>query len=124
MGFSCFCRDAIADSRYVYFTYVLPGRDPNLNGTFLKLEHGIREQCGQSYDANVATRENWKWSGPEVVRTYPSNDVISRIQPEKRNGKVVGRWVPFTVHLIFREDRGIVTRTENYSSREFVPVIK
>jgi hypothetical protein len=32
----------------------------------------------------VATRENWKWNGPEVVRTYPSDDVGSAVHCECR----------------------------------------
>src|SRR5215472_9285331 len=35
---SCYCRDAVTDARYVYKTYVLTGKDPNLNGTFLALQ--------------------------------------------------------------------------------------
>lgn len=125
IAISCSCRDAIVDSRYVYFTYLHSGKDRNLNGVFLTLEGRIPEQCGKTYDAlDVATRENWKWDGPEVVRTYPSDDVISRIKPETRGGKAVGRWVPFTVQLIYRDDESHVTRTENYSSQELLPVIK
>jgi hypothetical protein len=58
----------------------------------------------------------WKWSGPEVVRTYPSDDVVKRIPLEKGRS---GRWVPFTVQLVYRNAQGKVTRTENYSSREY-----
>jgi hypothetical protein len=36
---SCYCRDAIADARYVHFTYLLPGKDANLYGTFIALQH-------------------------------------------------------------------------------------
>lgn len=125
MRISCWCRDAIVGWRYVYFTYVLPGKDQNLNGTLLALELLVREQCGQSYDVlEAAGREDWHWNGPEAVRTCPGDDVISRIRPETRNGKAVGRWVPFTVQLVYRDDQGRITRTENYSSREFAPVIK
>ncbi len=124
-GISCFCRDAIADARYLYFTCIRSRKDRNLNGAFLTLQDDIRQRCGRSYDAfGVATSESWKRNGPEVVRTYPSEEVISRIDPEKRRGRVVGRWVPFTVQLIYRDDQGHVTRTENYSSRELVPVLK
>ena len=123
---SCYCRDAIIDWRYVYFTYVLSGKDPNLNGTLLTLEQHVREQCGEKYHnlLKAAERENWRWDGPEVVRTYPPDDVISRISPEKQDGKQVGRWVPFTVQLIYRDSLGHMIKTENYSSREFEPIIK
>jgi hypothetical protein len=118
---SCFCRDAIVDARYVYVTY--GGKDPNLNGAFLALVDRIQQQCGQAYDAlDVAMRENWKWNGPEVVRTYPSDDIVSRSKP--LGGKAVARSVPFQVQLIYRDDTGHVTRTENYSSAESIPDVK
>ena len=47
---SCYCRDAIADARYVYFTYLLPGKDRNLNGILLVLEIHARRMCGENYD--------------------------------------------------------------------------
>ncbi len=121
---SCYCRDAIADARYVYFTYLLSGKDQNLNGAFLALYDIAKQHCGQNYDVIHESTENkdWKWAGPEVVRTYPSDDVIERIAPEKDEGKTTGRWVPFTVQLIYRDKMGHVIRTDNYSSREFLPV--
>jgi hypothetical protein len=126
MSISCWCRDAIVDWRYVYFTYILPGKDRNLNGTLLTLEQNVRNKCGERYQAllEAAGRANWRWDGPEVVRTYPSDDVISRISPETRDGKPSGRWVPFTIQLIYRDSQGNITKTENYSSREFIPIIK
>jgi len=126
MQMSCWCRDAIIEARYVYFTYVRGGKDRNLNGVLLSLEGHIDQQCGKGHqDAHeVSTRDAWKWTGPEVVRTYPTDAVISRIAPEMRDGKPVGRWVPFTVQLIFRDAQGQVTRTDNYSSRELEPVFK
>jgi hypothetical protein len=42
----------------------------------------------------------------------------SRICP---NPKSVPRWVPFTVQLVYRDAKGRVTKTENYSSREYIP---
>ena len=71
----------------------------------------------------ILMSKNWKWYGPEVSRTYPSDEVIERIKPETRNGKAVGRWVPFKIQLIYRDDRGEVIRTENYSSRELIPIL-
>ncbi len=120
---SCFCRDAIADARYVYFTYLLSGKDPNLSGVYFTLVGKIGETCGRGYDALSAEEDkDWKWNGPEVVRTYPPDDAIERITPEVRGGRAVGRWVPLTVQLVYRDAQGRVSRTENYSSREFIPV--
>lgn len=140
---SCFCRDAIEDARYVRFTYLLSGRDNNFSGIFLALQAYATEACNGSREAQpkssvgeiinliqgssdpiyVATMEkNWSWNGPEVVRTYPADEVIARISPEMRDGKPVGRWVPFTVQLVYRDAQGHVTRTENYASREYEPV--
>jgi hypothetical protein len=123
---SCYCRDAIIDWRYVYFTYVLSGKDSNLNGALLTLEQHVREQCGEKCQAllQAAEHESWSWDGPEVVRTYPPDDLMSRITPETRNGKPYGGWVPFTVQLIYRDSRGNITKTEDYSSREFFPITK
>lgn len=121
---SCFCRDDIAIARYVYVTYLLSGKDRNLNGAFLALQQRATGSCGEAIDVimDKTQAKEWKWDGPEVVRTYPSDEVIERISPKMENGKPVGRWVPFTVQLIFRDAQGKITRTENYSSREFDPV--
>jgi hypothetical protein len=101
---SCFCRDAIADARYVYSTYLLSGKDNNLSGMFLRLQADVRDACGENYNLLAATEnKNWKWNGPEVVRTYRSDEVIERIKPEMNNGRPVGRWVPFTVQLVYRD---------------------
>jgi hypothetical protein len=133
---SCYCRDAILMARYVYFTYLLPAKDDNLSGVFLVLQEHAIETCGDPSHSD-ASREvinsaceakDWKWNGPEVVRTYPPDDVIDRIKPERMDGakdlKPTGRWVPFTVQLIYRDAQGRVTRTENYSTREFEPVLQ
>lgn len=121
---SCSCRDAIEEARYVYFTYLLSGRDSNLNGPFLVLTSNVTHNCGETnYAFNATTTDHWKWNGPEVVRTYPSDDVVARIAPETENGKPTGRWVPFTVQLVYRDVQGRVTRTDNYSSREFDPIL-
>lgn len=118
---SCFCRDAIVDARYVYVTYILPAKDRNLKGVFLRLATHIDVTCGPDYEGlEVAMQKDWKWNGPEVVRTYPPDDVIKRIKPES-NTKLVERWVPFTVQLVYRNVQGQMTRTETYSSRELIP---
>jgi hypothetical protein len=122
---SCYCRDAIAEGRYVYFTYLLSGKDQNLNGPFLALQERAKQQCSRDYDAvyDATEKKDWKWNGPEVVRTYPADDVIERIDPVKSDGKPTGRWVPFTVQLVYRDAQGHVVKTENYSGREFVPIL-
>jgi len=128
---SCYCRDAIVEARYVYFSYILPGKDRNLNGVFLHLQQNASRTCGNpnfeepNLDVIIDATESkdWKWNGPEVVRTHPPQDVIDRISPEKtKDGKSIGRWVPFTVQLVYRDAQGRVTRTENYSGRESEPV--
>ncbi len=123
MPISCFCRDALVDARYVHFEYLLSFKDRNLNGAFLHLLSYAKETCGQAYDAyHAAMERDWKWDGPEVVRTYPPDEAIKRIAPEPLNGGVtLGRWVPFMVQLVYRDKQGHVARTENYSSREFIP---
>src|ERR1700746_1421360 len=35
---SCYCRDAIVDARYVWHTYLITGKDHNLNGAELRLQ--------------------------------------------------------------------------------------
>jgi hypothetical protein len=128
---SCYCRDAIADARYVYFTYFLSHKDLNLTGVFLHLQDYAGERCSRdtterldegfiSKIQDATTLKDWKWSGPEVARTYPPDDVIKRIKPTGEHGAT--RWVPFTVQLVYRDAQGRVTRTEEYSSREAVPV--
>jgi hypothetical protein len=128
---SCYCRDAIADARYVYFTYLLPGKDSNLDGTFLTLQGNAEDRCSQDTaernDADfiqktyaAITSKDWKWSGPEVVRTCPPDEVVKRIKPSGEHG--AGRWVPYTVQLVYRDAQGRVTRTEECATREFRPV--
>jgi hypothetical protein len=119
---SCWCRDVVMDARYVYLMYLLPGKDTNLNGAYLRLERDISETCGETFDFTVAQHADWKWNGPEVVRNYPPDDVINRIRVEL-NGSLKGRWVPFTVQLVYRDAVGRTIKTENYSSREFIPLL-
>jgi len=81
---SCYCRDAIVDARYVYFTYLLPGKDRNLNGIFLALQMHAQGICGKNMDdvMKATETENWKWGGPEVVRNYPPDSEIKRMSPD------------------------------------------
>jgi hypothetical protein len=122
---SCYCRDAIVEARYVYFTYLLSAKDRNLNGPFLSLQQRVGEICGEDSNTAYAATEgrDWSWNGPEVVRTYPPEDAIDRISPEMKDGKTTDlRWVPYTVQLVFRDADGHVRKTENYSTRELDPV--
>ena len=113
------------DARYVYFTYLLPAEDANLTGTSLTLQQHASETCGAVKGATYAamTSKEWRWDGPEVIRTYPSDEVVKRISPEMKDGKPFGRWVPFTVQLVYRDAQGRITRTENYASRELFPTL-
>jgi hypothetical protein len=52
---SCYCRDSIVDARYVYGTYVLEGKDRNLNGAYLTFEDHARQMCGDRYDVECGT---------------------------------------------------------------------
>ena len=121
---SCYCRDAIVEARYIYFTYLLTFKDRNLNGPFLQLASHVDEVCGDAANGiELGMQRDWNWNGPEVVRTYPSDDVIKRIQlePMRKSAKTMGRWVPYTIQLVYRNKQGMVTKTETYSSREFIP---
>ena len=68
-------------------------------------------------------QQDWKWNGPEVVRTYPSDEVIKRIklEPMSKGAKTFGRWVPYTIQLVYRDNKEHIIKTETYSSREFFP---
>jgi hypothetical protein len=120
---SCQCRDAIADARYVHSTYILTGKDRNLTRILLALQRYAGEMC--SRDAaealepdfiskiHAATMEkNWKWDGPEVVRTYPPDEVIRQIKPDSR-GMIS---VQYTVVILQRDSQGQVTRSESFSA--------
>jgi hypothetical protein len=121
---SCYCRDAIVDARYVHLTYLATLKDSNLNGAFLHLVDYVRETCGEGEEwLDICMQKSWTWNGPEVVRTYPPDDVIKRIkvEPMRKGAKTVGRWVPYSIQLVYRNKDGKVTQTETYSSREFFP---
>jgi hypothetical protein len=121
---SCYCRDAIVEARYIYFTYLITFKDRNLNGPFLALATKIDETCGANTNGiDLGMQQDWAWEGPEVVRTYPSDEVIKRIklEPMRKGAKTLGRWVPYTIQLVYRDRAGRVTKTETYSSREFIP---
>jgi hypothetical protein len=120
---SCFCRDAVADARYVYSTYILSGKDRNLNGTFLALQRRAKETCGQNFDQNfdviveATESENWKWSGPEVARTYPPDSEIKGISPDS-NGF---RLVKYMVRLTYLDPQGRVTKVKSFTALDRLP---
>lgn len=116
---SCFCRDAILDARYVWHTYLLPGKDRNLNGAYLALWTHAEELCGEHYDVLEAIEEkDWKWGGPEVTRTYPPDSEIKLITPDS-NGF---RLVRFKVRLTYHDSQGHTTKVENYTAVEKFPL--
>jgi hypothetical protein len=80
---SCFCRDAIVDARYLYQTYLLTGKDKNLNGAYLGLVDRAERTCGEKYDIYNATQAaGWLWEGPQVKREYPPDVEILKIKPD------------------------------------------
>ncbi len=80
---SCYCRDAIMDARYIWQTYLLTGKDHNLNGAELVLQRNVTLMCGEHHDVHNAVEvEDWKWNGPEVVRTSLPDDVLRQIKPD------------------------------------------
>jgi hypothetical protein len=113
---SCYCRDAIADANYVYSTYLLPGKDRNLEGTFLALQDHAQEMCGHDMLEAIESKDR-NWNGPEVVRSYPPDSEIEKIAPV--NGF---RTVEYKVQLIYRDSQGHVTRTQNFLARDRLPV--
>jgi len=112
---SCYCRDAVADEQYMFRTYL--GKDTNLNGAYLVLEANTRDKCGPRYQYKL---KDWTWDGPEVVRTYPSDDVIKGIKLQRRRGLAFRR-VPYSVTLLYRDAQGHIVKTQKYSSVEIIP---
>jgi hypothetical protein len=114
---SCYCRDALVDVRYVYRTYLITGKDKNLNGAVLSLENYARQMCGKDYDVLAAEKEEWRWSGPEVTRSYPPDSEIERINPDNKGW----RTVKYGVRLTYHDAQGQVLRIENFSALERFP---
>ena len=112
---SCYCRDAIADARYVRRTYLDIGKDRNLNGTYLALEAWARQQCGDGHD--VLKAEGSQWNGPEVTRKYPPDGSIEQIKPDS-NGF---RTVKYEARLTYRDPQGGVTKVETFTAAEKLP---
>lgn len=123
---SCYCRDTIADARYIYFNYFsasAPHSDPDMAGIVLALQDYAGELCSRDTTERLSpdfigkiqdatTIESWKWDGPEVVRTYPPDDVIRQIKPDKRG------WisVEYTAVLLWPDSQGRVTKTETFTA--------
>ena len=77
VSISCYCRGRIADARYLNLTYIETLKDSNLTGALNALAGLATEACGPGRDVEEAISDKqWKWNGPEVVRTYPSEDEI------------------------------------------------
>jgi hypothetical protein len=114
---SCYCRDALADARYIYQTYLLTARDENLRGPYLVVEAHASEMCGKKYDVRKAAKGGSQWNGPEVTRTYPPDAVIEQLRPD-RDGF---RSVDYAVRLTFRDPQGHVTKVENFIARDLLP---
>ena len=116
---SCYCRDAVVDARYIYFTYMRTGKDPNLNGPLLSIQSHAQRMCGEDYDIwEATTSEDWKWDGPEVVRVYPPDGEIEQITPDSRGFRLVR----YEVQLVYHDQQGRVTKVENFQAHERLPV--
>ena len=115
---SCYCRDAIMDARYVYENYLLTGKDRNLNGAYLTLEHHAQQMCGEQYDVVKAIQtKDWQWNGPQVTREYPPEREINQIQPDSKGF----RTVEYKVRLTYRDSAGQVIKVENLTAVEKLP---
>jgi len=120
------------EARYLYFTYVSAESshsDPNVRGPFLALQNYAGEMCsrdtaerlsldfiGKIQDATMT--KDWKWNGPEVVRTYPPDEVLRQIKPDS-HGMI---HYQYTVVLVQRDSSGRVVKTESYTAREMEPL--
>lgn len=116
---SCYCRDAIVDARYVYQTYLTTGKDRNLNGTYLTLVSKAEQMCGEGLVAinEAASSRDWRWNGPEVTRTYPSDSKIEQIRPDSKGF----RTVEYLVQVTYRDKHGRITKVDNFTARDILP---
>jgi hypothetical protein len=116
---SCYCRDALTDARYVYQTYLLTGKDRNLNGTYLALQSYAAQMCGEGYDVlRVAQDADWRWTGPEVIRKYPPDSEIEQLKPDSHGW----RTVEYKVELVYRDPRGRpVAKVESFTAVDRFP---
>lgn len=116
---SCSCRDALADTRYVYQTYLITGKDDNLSSGYLSLAVQAERMCGRtSSDVHSATVEKeWRWDGPEVIRKYPPDGSIELIKPDSSGL----RTVKYEVLLTYRDAQGRAANFETFSTTERLP---
>jgi hypothetical protein len=116
---SCFCRDAIMDARYIFQTYLLSGKDSNLNGSYLELVDHAQRICGEKYSdvLNATQAKEWQWEGPQVKREYPTDAEIVKIKPDS-NGL---RSVKYKVHLIYFDKEGHAVKVEDFNAVEKEP---
>jgi len=106
------------DARYIWQTYLLTGKDHNLNGAELVLQRNVTLMCGEHYDVHNAVEvEDWKWNGPEVVRTSPPDDVLRQIKPDSQ-GMI---HYEYTVVILQRDSGGNVTKTDSFTAHDMVP---
>lgn len=116
---SCFCRDALADMYYIYHTYLITGKDANLNGPYLSLEITTKRICERE-DAdvqNIAERRIWQWDGPEITRIYPPDREVELLKPDARGF----RNVPYTVVLTYRDSSGQTIDVKTFHAVEQLP---
>ena len=115
---SCFCRDAIADARYLYKNYFLTGKDRNLNGAYLGLVDHATRVCGEKFDVyNATQKEGWQWEGPRVKREYPPDTEILKIKPDSKGF----RTVTYKVHLTYLDKDGRKIKVEDFAAEEKLP---
>ena len=116
---SCYCRDALADAQYVYRTYLINGKDRNLNSTYLTLTGNAQHECGKDFSevSTLVSQDQLRWNGPEVQRTYPSDAIIDQIPPDSRGF----RRVTYAVRLTFRDEKGQVIRVDAFNATEILP---
>jgi hypothetical protein len=115
---SCFCRDDIAQARYLWQTYLATGKDRNLNGIYLTLELNAGRECGEGFNVlDAAQSQHSQWNGPEVTRTYPPDSTIEQLKPNQ-DGL---REVEYAVLLTFRDSQGRVTKVANFIARDLLP---
>lgn len=114
---SCYCRDTLADMRYMWNTYLLTEKDSNLNGAFLSLVTYATLQCGPTYPPYAVTEQDWQWDGPKVLRNYLADEVIQQLKPDEKGF----RTVPYQVQLIYRDAKRKVVKVESFTAYEKLP---
>ena len=65
---------------------------------------------------DATTEKDWKWNGPEVVRTYPPDDVLRQIKPD-RQGMI--RY-EYTLVILERDSSGHVVKTDSFTAKDEV----